>query len=361
MKKRVLLAGSLCLLLGASTVWADSTVDMVVKFGGFSGKGAYEGPLLSMIKGEMKAEKSEQKFTGAVLSWFGGSSSDYTITRLDKEVVWKMDPKNKTYTETGILKFRPQAAQPENDKAVKEEPKAREEKPRYRTIRSENKVTRTGAKETINSFACEQYIITMLNEEEDLETKARTLTVWTFDLWNTPETPAIKNLQKDELAFTRAYLKKMNWDISAENFMRFGKGMLFGSASPEQMKYMDKDTRKFQKDLAGIKGYSIRTTVSLKSTETRPEAAKTAQPAQPAQEEEPSSSGLGWGSFLGDLQNSVTKSATQAATDTAKEKMKGDPNTPDLSFTSEIKSIKSDPLTGAEFEVPAGYTLQGKP
>jgi hypothetical protein len=353
MKKGNHLLFFMCLTMWTTPAWADSTVDMFVKFGGFQGKGAYEGPTMSMIKTDKKIEKYEHKFTGSIMSWAAGTMKGCTITRVDKELVWQLDPKKKTYTEMGILKFKPETVQPEDEKTNGEN-QVKEQKPRTRTVKTEFKVNKTGAKETINSFPCEQYVITCLNVEEDLETKVKTTSTLTTDIWNTPETQGIKKLQSDELAFTKAYLKKMGWGIPPESYMRIGKDMFFSSFSKEDMKHMDKDFKKFLKDLESIKGYSIRTTFSTKSTEEKPAGMASVQPAQ----EEDQSSVTSWGGFLGGIQGKVVGAASQAAKDKAKEKMSGDSNAPDFSITTEIKSIKNDPIPDGEFELPSGYVLE---
>jgi len=89
-------------------------------------------------------------------------------------------------------------------------------------IRSEISVKETGEKKTVNGFECSRYIVTWLVETENIETKERSKTTMTNDLWNTPETKEIRTLQKEEMEYSKAYMKKLGLEMSPEDSRKLG-------------------------------------------------------------------------------------------------------------------------------------------
>lgn len=332
MKKICFLTAASFLLLGISSAWADATVESLVKFGGFKGNGAYEGTTVTRTVANKQSESSTIKFTGAVLSWAAGGSNKTAITRIDKGIVWQIDPKKKTYTESPIEIFTPVDA---SDKEEKDEETP--EKPKVRMTKSEFSVKKTGASETINGYPCEEYLMTWLAEMEDLETKARTKNTMATNLWTTPETAAIKKLQAEETAFSKAYMKKIGMDLSAEEMKQFGMGV-FAMATGASEKDVEKSFKVFKKEMSKVKGYPIRTVVNWKV-----EGDAVAQARQDESSDTVDLSGGIGGLVSGMIGRKV------------KDRMKPDENAPFFSSTVEIKSIKTDSLPADTFEIPAGF------
>jgi hypothetical protein len=332
MKKFVIMFGAFMLFIGVRCIWADSTVESFTKFGGFKGNGAYEGTMVSQLQGDKKYESSSIKFTGAIMSWLAGGGDTGTITRLDKGVIWVMDPKKKVYKEEPIVPFK------KDEAAGKQEDK---EKPKMRISKSEFSVKKTGAKETINGFACEEYVITWLLEFEDLETKAKTQNTMITSEWTTPETSSIKKLQSEEMAFTKAYMKKLGLELSQQEMKQFGMEM-FSAMSGASKDEMEKQFKVFKKEMAKLKGYPIRTVVSW-SLEGDKASAQAAQKETP-----PSSPSINPFGGIGGLLSSAAGSAAS--------NMKPEANPPFFSSTIEVKSIKTDSLPADAFEIPAGFT-----
>src|SRR4030043_2322047 len=107
MKKGAFAAAGLFLFLGISSAWADATVETVSKFGGFKGVGAFGGTAVSRIQGLKMAESTASRFTGAILSLLPGGGERITVHRIDKGVIWELDTKKRTYTESQIEPFKP--------------------------------------------------------------------------------------------------------------------------------------------------------------------------------------------------------------------------------------------------------------
>lgn len=332
MKKGAFAAAGLFLFLGISSAWADATVETVSKFGGFKGVGAFEGTAVSRIQGLKMAESTASRFTGAILSLLPGGGEKITIHRIDKGVVWDLDTKKKTYTEMPIepLKLG--------------EPVGREgeKKSRARVTKSEFKVAKTGAAETINAFPCEEYLVTWLVEIEDLETKTKTENTMITNLWTTPETAAIRKLQAEQEAFSRAYMNKLGLNLPPAEMKQFGMEAIV-SMSGASGKEMDKEFGRFKNEMAKIKGHPIRTAVNWKTSGG--DAPKREKPA----------AGQGPARALGDLFGGLKGAISQKLGGSDAKKTADDGF---FSNTVEVKSIHTESIAADAFEVPSGYAKE---
>jgi hypothetical protein len=338
MKRIALFAGAMVFFMGICTAWADSTIESATRSTGFRGNGGYEGTIVSQLQGDKKFEASSIKFTGAVMSWLAGGGDTGTITRLDKGVVWTLDPKKKVYKEEPIVPFK------SDDARKKSESK---EKPKMRISKSEFSVKKTGAKETINSFPCEEYVMTWLLEFEDIETKAKTTNTMTTNLWTTPETAAIRKAQAEEMAFTKAYMKKIGLELSQQEMKQFGMEM-FSAMSGASKEDLEKQFKTFKKEMAKLKGYPIRTVVNWSLESDQAAQAKSQAQAEQKKQQPQSSPSINPFGGLSGLLGSVAGSAAESA--------KPAENAPFFSSTVEVKSIKTDPLPASSFEIPEGFT-----
>ncbi|HNU74851.1 MAG TPA: hypothetical protein PKM95_08385, partial [Deltaproteobacteria bacterium] len=147
MKKIVFPVVATCVFLWVFPAWADVAKESFTKSGGFGGSGAFEGTTVVKLQGDKQHETTNIKFTGAVLSWAAGAGETTTITRVDKGVVWRLDTKKKTYTETPIDALMGDG---EDGKGAYADDAEDEEQPTVRVTRSEFKVRKTGASQTIN-------------------------------------------------------------------------------------------------------------------------------------------------------------------------------------------------------------------
>jgi hypothetical protein len=334
MIKRCSLLGLLCIFICASSAWGDAAIESFTKFGGFKGNGAYEGTSITKFKGDKKSDTSSIKFTGAILSWVAPETDKVNITRLDKGVEWSIDPKKKTYTEIALTTFKPE----DTEKLSREE---KSEKSKVRITKSEFTVKKTGKSEKINGFSCAEYLVSWLLEMENTETKEKTSNVMETSLWTTPETSAIKKLQAEEMVFTKAYMKKIGLKMKPEEMKQFGMSMLAMSGASE--KELEKGFANFKKEMAKVKGYSIRTVVVWKVEGDKPAAA---QKEDASENSEPTDISNGIGGLLSGIIGERMKSG-----------LKADANAPFFSSTVEVKSISASSLPADTFDIPAGYTL----
>jgi len=325
-------------LFGNGSAWADATIESSVKSSGFKGMGAFEGAATKRYQGEKMWDSSSSKFTGAILSRIAGGSESATVTRVDKGVYWVLDPKNKTYTERPIEAFK-------KDETGKE--RQEQEKPKVRVTKSEFSVKKTGASETINGFPCEEYLVTWLLEMEDIETKAKSRSTMTNNLWTTPETATIRKVQAEEKAFHKAYAQKLGLQISPEEAKQMGIET-FAAMSGASQQEIEKGFAKVREEMAKIKGYPIRTVVNWSvESEKAAAAEKEGSTAAESSSETPKSVG----GFLSGLSKGIAQKVMGDKGSTPGQKEGGS-----FSSTYEVKAISANSVPADVFEIPSGFS-----
>ena len=337
MRKAGIIVLGLAFLLIYSLAWGDATIESKVKTGGIKGIGASEGTLIKRYQVDKKWESVSTKFTGAILSRVSGGSESTNITRVDKGVYWNLDPQNHTYVERPI--------EPLKKEDVSKE-RGVEEKPKARVTKSEFTVKKTGASETINGFPCEEYLITWFLEMEDLETKAKSKSTMTTNLWTTSETATIRKAQADEQEFQKAYARKIGLSISPDEAKQLGMEAL-GSMSGAPPEEVQKGLMRLKEEMSKIKGYPIRSVVSW--TLEGEKVAGAGKEEKTSSESAPESL-KSIGGLLGGLAGRVTqKMAGEKPSST------GGKEGPFFSSITEVKAIHVDSISADVFEIPAGY------
>lgn len=330
-------------VVSLSPVSADVTVERVIKSGGIGGVGASESYEKEFIKGPKKREDSKTKFTGAILGKLTGEQTISTVYRIDKDLIWDINHPKKSYTERTIS--MPASKKEEGGEDVRrEEGMDKKEEEEVKIIKNEFKVKATGEKKTINSFPCEQYIVTWLVETENIKTKERSTSLMTTELWNTEEDSRIRMLQKEEASFNQAYMKKLGLEMTPEEMQNFGLNMMgqaFSDAAEELKKEMSK-----------IKGYPIATTVKWEA-ETD-EKAK-AQSESRVQEEQEENEGIDVSKGLGGIMGGFIKKKMEAKQKEKKTEEEKKGKKPIFESYLEIKGIDISTLADSAFDVPAGY------
>ena len=327
--------------LGNCPVWADATVESSIKSSGFKGMGAFEGTTSRKYQGEKMWDSTSSRFTGAILSRVAGGGESTTITRVDKGVYWTLDPKNKTYVERPIEAIK-------MGEPGKEKPE--QEKSKMRVTKSEFSVKKTGASETINGFPCEEYLVNWLLEMEDMETKAKSRTTMTNNLWTTPETATIRKVQAEERAFHKAYAQKLGLQISPEEAKQMGIET-FAAMSGASKQEIEKGFTRVREEMAKIKGYPIRTVVNWSVEGDKTEGA---EKEEKASSESSSQTPTSVGGFLSGLSKGITQKVMKDKGSSGS----SSGQTEGASFTSthEVKAIHADSVPAEVFEVPPGYS-----
>jgi hypothetical protein len=181
---------------------------------------------------------------------------------------------------------------------------------------------------------------------EDLETKAKSKSTMTTNLWTTSETATIRKAQADEQEFQKAYARKIGLSISPDEAKQLGMEAL-GSMSGAPPEEVQKGLMRLKEEMSKIKGYPIRSVVSW--TLEGEKVAGAGKEEKTSSESAPESL-KSIGGLLGGLAGRVTqKMAGEKPSST------GGKEGPFFSSITEVKAIHVDSISADVFEIPAGY------
>lgn len=324
-----------------AAVGADALIERYAKSDGLMGLGGFESTTVSATSATAQREDTRLRFTGGFLGavqTMAGVGDSIRITRLDRGVVWTLDPEKKTYTEAQLTakgeRERPMPGQQPR------QPGDKAEESDWVVTRNELKVEKPGARKTINGFPCEEYLMTWHVESRNTKTGETAKSLMTDRFWATPETAEIRAAQAEEQAYVRAYLKRLGLETSPAEARKLLVG-LTGLSEAEQQKALARVTAEMSK----IRGYTIASHVEW----TTEASGGTGQ-----------AGGSGSGSpqdvarAIGELSKLFGGGGQAGGSGGAKSGQGG--STPIFNMYTEVKSIKVTPPAPARFEVPAGYT-----
>ena len=254
MKRNIIPVALLATLLSFSLAWSDTTIETTHKTSGFRGIAASKGTTIQRYQAYKLWESTTTGFAGAILSKITGKEEIITITRVDKGVYWTLDHEEMTYEAAPIVPLKDMTGEKPSDKKAEGDSKVQ-----VRT--SQFTVKETGASETINGFPCKEYLITWLLEMEDVETKQRSLSTMTTNLWSTPETSTVRSAQADMMKFQRAFARKLGVNVTPDEARLMGMEV-FAAMSGMSEAELSKGLSRVQKEMSKIKGYPIRTEVT---------------------------------------------------------------------------------------------------
>jgi len=324
---RLILLVLVTLMVGSSL--ADLKMESFTRASMLTGMGSTEINAVTQYQGDKRADDNTMKMVGGIMGALAGKpQTSVEITRLDKDLVWALNPPKKTYTE------RPIALPAGTETKAERRQSGPEQKP-YKIVKSELKVTKTGAAKDINGFTCKEYLITWEVVMEDTASKGKVTQVMTTDLWNTPLTDKLKQAQQVEAEFNRSYVKKLDVEMSPQETDRLGAGMLTSMYGLDPKETAGK-LEQVGKEMAKIEGYPI-------VTEVKWQVKNDSAAKKPEPKEEPEEPPTSLGGLIG---NKIAKSIAPS-----KPKEEG------VVFSSyhEVKSISLDAVPEASFEVPADY------
>lgn len=211
---------------------------------GFRGKFAFESHDVITVTADRKNTDSTFKWTGAVMSLLTKDKRKINIVRLDKELVWDVDMKEKRYLEYPIKNSATQLG------VIVDDPSAE-------TVyvedcsRCKSSIKRTGIKKVVNGYDAEQVILSLNCKEQKQPGEAPESTTVTLEVWIAA---GVKfDPMMDE--FNKAFARKSGVDMQVQISNAAGEEML--RAFP-----MVKDLALMMKDL---KGYPILSTLTIEN------------------------------------------------------------------------------------------------
>ncbi len=338
---RTILLLAISILLCSDGGFADVKIKQRSKNSGFAGFAASESEELTVLVADKMKTTTSTRFTGGVVGFFAGKGPriQTRIVRLDKELTWEIDDKEKSYKEITFAQLRAQTQEAREKMKGLEKPEGEEEKPETR-INLKWDVKATGEKKTINGFPCEHVIVALTVEEENLKTnEKRDVSFFTLDQWLAAGN---EQAQAELEAFHMKMAQAMGLTEMGADFM---------SALMAQYGDYLKELREKAKDL---KGYPIVSTVSIETVEALQgeEREVKEEEQQKPKVELPG----GFGGLFGKRKKEKEEDKKEEKTAEAPKAKAGKPGRTSLfSMTTEVLELSTTPVSGSEFEVPAGY------
>ncbi|MDH4012358.1 MAG: hypothetical protein OEU55_16670, partial [Desulfobacterales bacterium] len=173
-------------------------------------------------------------------------------------------------------------------------------------------------------------------EMEDVETKQRSLSTMTTNLWSTPETATVRSAQADVMKFQRAFARKLGVNVTPDEARLMGMEV-FAAMSGMSEAELSKGLSRVKKEMSKIKGYPIRTEVTWNLDPAGDASVKEGPSASTSQDT------AGRSCLFGGLAGLTGQQGPGGGA-------------PLFSSESEVKSIEVKPVPAKTFEIPAGYT-----
>ncbi|MBK6911304.1 MAG: hypothetical protein IPH10_10315 [bacterium] len=195
------------ILVCALSSYADVTRQTKTTTKGFGGMESSQAVSYTTDK---SADVSKSKWTSGIMKTMSGGKEQQTttITRLDKELIWTLDDRKKTYTEMTFAEFREmlQKSRAQMEEGGEEVPDTTAEDMYTWTVETLS----DPAPKTINGWECHnaRMVATGTNKMDSLD--------WVkidFNLWNSVQVPGTQEIRD----FHMKYLTALGLDEWAQN------------------------------------------------------------------------------------------------------------------------------------------------
>lgn len=345
--KTKLMVGAVVILLVAcvAPLRADITIKSTIVSKGLVGLMNMEGTQQSLISDDKGKTISNIKMTSKVMKFLGAGKPQEKaeITRLDMELFWDLDLKDKKYEERTFAEVRAEMEKSINE-VNKEKAKRLEKHPEDSIqFRTEVKVDRTGKTQKIAGFDAEQTIITFTVYGKNAESKESGTFKIELDLWMSPDAPG-----GDESAkFYASLANKLGFTGHSQQSME-GSLAAFGV-----------DPREIYKQTKDLKGVSLMSTVSmLPVADTTAAAKKEKSESEASAKSEEKSEESEKPSGLGALKGMFDKKKDKGKTEESNKEESKEQSGPQylMRFTTTVTEISAGSVPVSEFEIPAGFS-----
>jgi hypothetical protein len=294
-----------------------------------------------MIKGDMQCLNTKIKMTNEFLGMFGGSKplETTTITRLDKNLIWDVVHANRTCTERSLSNMKAAMESFADMGGMPGRAGEREkgfDKDNVEMSPPKFSVEKTGKKETIAGYDCEQGILTMEMEGKDTETGETFKMLLTMDMMLAQDVPGWEEQKSFNSRFaTAAGLDAFTGSMSAEAIVK-------------SMGRYGIDSEELTRETSKLEGFPMRMVATLRgegdllAAPTAPE--ETDEEAAERDEAMKKLKDLGMGGLLGGG-GDEDEGESETATD------------PDalITVTTVVTGISTDPVPDDTFEPPSEY------
>jgi hypothetical protein len=346
MKFGWLFAGLILLLFTANIALSDVTLKSTVENTGLGGVMNMQGTQMVLISGNKEKTVTSMKMTNKVVKFLGGGKPQETaeIMRLDKDVVWTLNAKEKEYSELTFAQMKALAEQAvqkgRNEKARKQEDSIR--------ITADVTVTPTGQSQTIIGYKSDEVLVKMTFTGTDTSTGKTSRMVLDMDLWLAKDVPGY--------AEYRSFHQKLG--------EKLGVTAMQGTGMTDALKGFGVDLKIVYEKMKDFDGMSMKTVVSILpegfdtlavQTQDTVQSPGVANQEEPKQKEEKGSPLKKIGGLFG------KKTTKEKDTDKGALAGKGSksPEKPYLfHMTTTVAEISDASIANPEFEIPDGYKLK---
>jgi hypothetical protein len=247
---RLSACGLLLAFLAAAAMPARADVTMQEKIvsSGIGGFGGGNSVTTRVIAGDKGREDETFTYTGKLKTFAGKPRSSSTITRLDKELIWELDPAKKEYGEMTFAQMREAMAKgaAEAQAEMKKPENAQAQKDMQLDFKVD--VQRTGKKEKVNGFDAEQWIITLTAVPRDKKS-GETAGGYRMKLdgWYSTQVPG----QAEVAAYYRRWAEKMGMDPQLRSL---ASGLMAGHGDA---------VREMAAKMKDLKGVAVRSIMTM--------------------------------------------------------------------------------------------------
>jgi hypothetical protein len=303
---------------------------------GIKGFFPYESTDRNYCRSNMNREDSVLKGTGTFTGFLIGTNNKALITRLDRNLVWTLNPDKHEYTECPVTGCRA-PSKPVQAEQKSEQPRQQHEPDcTMKIAKTSFTVKPTGQKQKINGFDTDEYKVAWLVTLQD-NTARKTTSTLNVDVWTTPVTPALQQALDMEAAYARGYLGKIAPSASDKILPAEVGKMIMGYLSSAMSPADRSAFLAVGREMGKIKGHPISTRIDWNMQ------GNACEPKEAASGNRAPTSASGVVSGITDM---FTKKKTEEAE-----------SRPILSFVVEVKSLKVEPVHDSMFAVPKGYKL----
>jgi hypothetical protein len=370
-------ATALCIvsLTLASPSSADITIRQKTISSGLGGFADATTVSAVTVAGDRSRSEDEYTYTGRFKTLVGKKpKQSVTITRVDRGLVWTLEPQKKQYKEMTFAEMKEamDKAAREIEQAQAEDMDSQQPGPNDQGMKFTVEVKKTGAKQEINGFACEQVIVSCIGKPEKPQPGEEGAELrFVLDQWLTPALPG-----QDELA---AYYRRLADAMGIEQQfagMSLMARRMYGNAMKEMAaKFKD------------VKGYAIRSAFTVEGqggsgqqtsaaqakadTDKAYDEAKKGQAQSEKVQDAADAATIGSqaatgqdtkgaiGGFLGrKVAQMVAKKAEAKAAKAAEGGSGG--KGPFFKMVTEVTAVSAGSAVAADFDVPDGYKKTDK-
>ncbi len=342
MKRQFLLCLALAAMMSVALYGfaaADVVITQKIESSMMGGLFSSNGTTTTMISGDKQKNETEMKMDLGIVS--GPSTKETSIIRLDKGVAWNVNHDSKSYTESDLTAWQEMmesAGSPMGGDG--DQPS---DMPNYEDIEMnppEITIERTGKKDKIAGYTCEEVILRMVMSGKDRETGDTGSFIVTDQMWVTKDCPGYDELR----AHGEKTASKMSFSPTT-------------TGSYTQMGALGIDTEELAAKMKEIDGYPMKQVMTMSISGeitsggmTAEQRAESQQAMKDAKDALKNLGGLG-GLFGGGKKDKEKKDEPKVEETDEGLAVAG----AIMNVTIEVEDISTKSVNASEFEVPEGY------